>query len=86
MANAAQGNSVYIDATGVIVVGILVTATSASAVLVLQDASGSTNKLDLRVATSGDSKFFDFSSAPITFPNGIKASTVTNAKCAVIYN
>ena len=91
MANARSGNSHYVDSTGTLssdsckIAGVIVTATAASAILALQDAAGSVNKANLRVATSGETKHFDFSQTPIFCPNGLKASTVTNAIVVVIY-
>jgi hypothetical protein len=91
VANVRQGNSHWVEATGSlessrsVVYGVIVTATAASAVVVIQDSAGSNTKLDLRVATSGESKHFDFSHSPISFPKGINVSTLTNAKCMVIY-
>lgn len=92
MANVRNGNTVYVDATGAItdsgakVAGVVLTATAANAVLVLQDSSGSpVNKVDLRVATSGSSQFFDFSVTPLWFPNGIEIGTLTNAKAMIVY-
>ena len=95
MANAINGNSVYVDTTGALdiskpqnvkVTGVILTATAASAQLVLQDnASTAVNKLDVRVATDESSQFFDFSMTPIVFPNGIKVSALTNALATIIF-
>lgn len=92
MANVRSGNSHYVDATGVLatgstrVVGVIVTATAASAIVAIGDSAGTTAKLNLRVATSGASQFFDFSTSPILFPNGVNVTTLTNAIATVIYN
>lgn len=92
MANVRVGNSVYVDSTGnlgtdpVKVVRILVTATAASAVVVLADAAASSKKFDLRVATSGETVQFDFTLSPVLFPGGVKVVTLTNAIVTVIYN
>jgi hypothetical protein len=91
MANARSGNSHYVDSTGTLssdackIAGVIVTATAANAILALQDAAGSVNKTNLRVATSGDTVFFNFAASPIFCPNGLKASTVTNAIVTIIY-
>jgi hypothetical protein len=93
MANVSAGNSSYVDATGVLksdkgtkVAYVVLTATAANAVLVLQDNAGTpVNKCNFKVATDGSSQTFDFSSNPIVFPNGVKASTVTNAIALVVY-
>lgn len=95
MANAVNGNTVYIDSTGDVSIGtdknikvlyITITPTAASAVLALDDnaAAGDVTKLDLRVATDGDSKMFDFSRKPIVFPNGINVQTVTNCNAMLV--
>lgn len=95
MANTRSANTYYVDTqyatneelavTNIAVLGVTVSATAASAQVVLADASsGSPKKLDLRVATSGESKHFDFSESPILFPNGIRPLTLTNAVATVI--
>jgi len=90
MANVRNTNTYYIDTTGSLVIanikvlGVVVTATSANAILNLQDNTTSDNKLNLRVATSGESKFFDFADSPVLFSTGIKPSTVTNCVATVI--
>lgn len=85
MANARSGNTYYIDGTSTTlseknlrVTHVTITATSASAVLLLKDVSTDNIKADLRVATAGDSVTFDFSLNPIVFANGINPATVTN--------
>jgi hypothetical protein len=95
MANVRSANTFYIDTQysvaadelavkNIRVLGVTVTATAASAIIVLADSSTATNKLDLRVATSGDSAHFDFSDSPVVFPNGIRPKTLTNALVTVI--
>ena len=92
MANTRRGNTHYID-TGssnldtnlnIRVAYLIVTATAASAVVTLQDVSGPTTLIDARVATSGDSKIFDFSRNPMVFPGGLRIGTLTNAVATVI--
>ena len=91
MANAKSGNSVYIDSTGsletdsTVVVGVILTATAANAVLALTNSAGTVNKLNLRVPTSGDTVHFDFAQSPIHFPAGIAVGTLTNAIATLIY-
>jgi hypothetical protein len=84
MANIQSANSWYVDSTGNLtgnfkIVYIVMTATAASGVIVFQDVTTSANRMDLRVATSGATQVFDFSECPISCPNGIKVSTLTNA-------
>lgn len=91
MANVRSGNVLYIDTAssaysqkGLKAAYIVVTATSANAVVVLQDSGTSANMLPLRVAVSGSSQTFDFSASPVHFPNGVVASTLTNGVAALI--
>ena len=91
MANVRSGNTFYIDGTAttlaiknVIVTHVLVTATSANAVLVLKDVTTANTKMDLRVATSGASQVFDFADNPIVFANGINPTTVTNCVATAV--
>ncbi len=92
MANVRSGNSHYVDATGVLasgnvkVIGVVVTATNTNAVVAIADSAGTTAKLNLRVATSGTTEFFNFADTPILFPNGVNVTTLTNAIVTVIYN
>jgi len=92
MANVRNANTIYIDTAssaisvpGLKISYVVLTPTSANAVLVLQDSATSANKVDLRAATSGVSVVFDFSETPLVFPNGIVASTLTNctATCVI---
>lgn len=91
MANVTNGNTVYVDSTGTLLSKparlhyLILTATAANAVVVLQDTTGSSTKLDYRNATSGTSVILDCSTAPIFFPTGIKVSTLTNALVTVVY-
>ena len=92
MANVRNANTHYVDATGTLttdnvkVAGFVLTATAANAVAAITDAHASPkNKLNLRLAASGDSKHFDFSHAPIQFPAGVAVPTLTNAILTVIY-
>lgn len=95
MANVRRGNTWWIDATGALgsatsnvktlLYSVVITPTSANAILKLQDNSSTAQDLvEFRAATSGDSKTFDFSRKPIVFPNGIKVATVTNCNAAVV--
>lgn len=96
MANVRNANTFYIDTqsagasddlvvNNVRLLGALVTAGAAGAKVILQDAAGTpVTKMDLRVATDESTSFFDFSNSPIIFPNGIKASTLTDAICTLI--
>lgn len=96
MANTRNGNTFYIDTQyvgasddlavkNIIVLSVTVCATAANAILTLADAAtGSPNKHQFRVAASGDSQQFDFSQAPILFPNGVRALTLTNAVASLV--
>lgn len=90
MASIRNGNTYYIDdttaltAANVKVTKITVTATSANAILNLQDVTTGANKINLRVATSGTTEVFDFSDDPLLFPNGISPNTVTNCNATCV--
>ncbi len=91
MANTSSGNCIYVDATGDVatettyLVGLLLTPTAASAVLVLKDKTNAGNtKMDFRAATSGESKTWDLSRTPIRFAEGINIGTLTNAVATLI--
>lgn len=92
MANLRNGNTYYIDSTAEIldekalVVYIIVTATAANGRIVLADLGNGTaqTKLDLRVATSGDSEAFPFDAYPVLFPNGIRVVTLSNAVATLV--
>lgn len=93
MANIRNGNTHYVDSTGTLsetknvrVTGIVLTATTAGAVLVLKDPSTSALKIELRVAATNTSQYFAFRETPLYFPNGISVFTLTNAKATIVYN
>ena len=96
MANIKNGNTWYIDATtsstsddlvgNVQITGVILSATAANGRIVLSDSSNAAHtKLDLRVATSGASQQFFFDVAPVSFPNGVRVSTLSNAVATLIY-
>jgi hypothetical protein len=97
VANVRNANTFYIDtqsavdADNLIIKGLAVhyvsvTATAANGRLVLQDLTVTpATKVDLRVATSGDTEVFSFEMNPLLFPNGIKPSTLSNAVATVVY-
>lgn len=79
MANVHNGNTLFIDTTGTVgptknvkIAYMVVSVTGASPALTLQD--GTTNKLDLTFQASTSPQLFDFSAAPIYFPNGVNVS------------
>ena len=88
MANTRSGNTFYIDTqyavsgdelaiTGIKVTHVTLTATAANSVIRLDDSS-LFRKIDCRVATSGDSKIFDFSDNPLMFTASIRPTVLTN--------
>lgn len=91
MANVKHGNTIYIDATGDVtsnkthVYQVLVSATAANAQVVLGNIGASEKQLDLRVATDGDTKSFEFV-VPVMFPDGVEVITLTNAIVTLVYN
>lgn len=90
MANLQRGPLHYVDSTGVLsndsvlVSRVILTATSANAVLELADKNGNVLMI-LDVASSGSTEHFDFTSAPLFFSLGLKVQTLTNAKATIVY-
>lgn len=91
MANVANSNTIYIDATGDIantrnvrVMAIIFTPDAANDQLILRDQTTTANKLRIRGATAKDSVYLDLSSAPIVFPNGININTITSGAVATL--
>lgn len=91
MANIRNANTYYIDGTAsnlalksVKVTHVIISASSATAILVLKDVTSGNIKFDGRVATSGESRTFDLSDNPIVFPNGIDPTTVTNCVATLV--
>lgn len=97
MANARAANTYYIDTqyatneeltvtgSGLLVLGVYVTATAANAILDLTD--GGTKKLNLRVATAGSTEWFPCSNEQLTgvrFSTSVRPTTLTNAIATVI--
>ena len=90
MANQQTGNLYYIDSTGSLakqalrVYSIVVTATSANAVLQLKDASIAGTLVDLRVAAAGASQSFFYRDQPLLFPNGLEVVAATNCVATAV--
>jgi P pilus assembly chaperone PapD len=62
------------------VMRIVLTPTAAGGVLVLKNKTQSpSTKIDLRAATSGESKDLDLTATPMLFESGINVGTLTNA-------
>ena len=94
MALDRRSNTAYTTTPGrvagrFVLLGVILTATGANARVVFFDedtgSPSGTEKLDLRVAISGETKFFDFSSTPIRFESALNAGTVTNASVTAIF-
>lgn len=91
MANVKAGNTYYIDTNNKtladmgnsVIKMILLTATSANAVLVLQD-SNSQIKFDLRNADAGTTERFNFVGAEIGINSGLKVTTLTNCNATIV--
>jgi hypothetical protein len=90
VANLRVSNSYYIDTTGTVaskglrLLYVILSATSANAILTLKDSGVAGTLFDLRVATSGESRVFDFSRNPPAFPNGMEISAITNGHATAI--
>lgn len=92
MANVRNANTFYIDTAAAdtnpdttgnlsgnyLVTGIFITASSASATIILKDVTTGDLKINLQEASSGETHYYDLSDNPMHFPNGISPSTVTN--------
>jgi hypothetical protein len=95
VANTRTANSWYVDTqyvsatddlaeANVAVSYVSLSATSAAGVLVLSDRVTGNVVIDLRVAVAGSTEVFEFDVNPISFPNGIRVTTLTNAKATLI--
>lgn len=94
MANTLNGNTWYVDTAhasdsddlsgSYFVVYIVVTATSANAIIELADADSGVSKIKLGVETAGKSELFKFEELPLRFPNGIQVKTLTNAVATLV--
>lgn len=83
--NQRRGNTWYINTTGALettkglrVAYILFTPSVANDSLVLEETSGSGNIVELKGPTANKTEYFDFSSVPLVFPNGIYVKTIDN--------
>lgn len=90
VANNRSANKILIDATGVAVEGIvkvayiLFTPNSANDEILIRDTASGDDSFYLRAAVAKDTKYFDFSRAPLVFANGIYIQTLTSGAKAVI--
>lgn len=96
MANVRNANTFYVDTQSsssaddlliqnIRVTRAFVTATSANAVITLQDAASTpVTKITLDVATANSTSSYDFTPDGVVFPNGIKVSTLTNCVATLI--
>ena len=85
MANAITGNMLYTDIAETVttnpvkVTYLFITATSANAIVKIEEPSTGATVFDLEVSSAGDSKQFSFEQKPLYVPNGSKVGTLTNA-------
>jgi hypothetical protein len=94
MANTRSGNTWFVDTQHTVasdaiqgkitVIGVLFAPTAAAAVLRLHDLDSDTVKAEFRINTQVDTRFYDFSTAPLVFASGVKAKTLTNAVATLI--
>jgi uncharacterized protein YfaS (alpha-2-macroglobulin family) len=90
MANVRNGNTVYVDATGDLTTSgtrvyfIVLTPTSGSASIVLQDAGANVNKFRADQTASNGTQVYDFSARPLYFPGGVAVSTLTNCTATIV--
>lgn len=96
MANMRNANTFFIDTASstaggtlilknVSIVYLVVNATADNSHIELFDVTTGADKIHIHVPIQDDSRYFDFSEAPILFPNGIDPQTVTNcvATCVI---
>lgn len=91
MANADQGNLIYLDTTAdsirtdsVNVFFVVVSPTMAGGYIELLDGASGDPLIKLIGATASDSKIFDFSLKPINLSKGVHV-TVSNAVATLVY-
>lgn len=94
MANTLSGNCWYVDtayasatddlAANVQIDYVVVTATSASALITLKDPRTGATFITLNVPGNGSTQVFDFTGRPIVCRNGIRIGTLTNAVASII--
>ena len=97
MANALNGNTFFVDTVGTLelgnaasnikVIAILFTATATGGTMTIKDnaSSGPITKTVLSGPNDNETKFFDLSSSPLVFPNGITVTSVTNANATMVF-
>jgi hypothetical protein len=91
MANARASNVWDVNATGAltteksqILLGVIMTATSTGASLVLAESSGAAVKFRADIATDDTTQLFDISNFPIFFSQGIYVQTLTNCVAQLV--
>ena len=92
MANAKASNVWDVNATGALTTdkshllfGVIMTATGASASLVLTEASGGATKFRYDIANDETSEFINLGETPIFFSQGMYVQTLTNCVAQLIY-
>lgn len=91
VANTRRGNLIYIDTTASAaedrinqkVAYVILTATAASASLILEETSGSGDVVRFDKAAAG-TEVFPFPDRPMVFPTGIYVKTLTNAVATLV--
>lgn len=92
MANVIQAGSAHVDTDGAIfttrvkLAYILFTPDAANDSLLLYDSASTTSNLKITIkgATAKHTVYFDFSSAPIVFQNGIYVDIATNGTAVLV--
>lgn len=94
MANTRNSNTFYIDTAysvatdelgipNVSVAYIVLTSSANPGVLTLKDSAGAT-KITIKTATANETKVIDLRSYPISFPSGIRPTTVTDCVATLV--
>lgn len=93
MANAVNGNTIYIDtgassvtdSKNVVLKSVVLTGTGGHATLVLQNNNPDVKVNKLVVKTANDTTLqLRFDEAPISFPDGIYVLTATNCQATLV--
>jgi len=94
MANVVNGNTMKIDTAGdilikknILVTCIVVTSAGGAATFELQDSDATTfkDKIRVKIDVADKTEALHLEAAPLVFPNGVRAKTVTNCEATVVF-
>lgn len=90
MANAEEGNLIYVDTAGQLttqptkVAYVIFQGDTVGDTISLGEGASTSTMMSLTAETTNNTKVFDFSRAPLYFPNGIFAQTVDSGVQATL--